>query len=246
MSDYGWVMLSPMVKRLASKLPLRWQMELKRLHYGRMLRKGTFLPDEPEYDLLPHVLAPGDFVLDIGANIGHYTASFSRLVAAQGRVFAFEPVPRTFALLAATASQLPYSNVTLFNVAISDRFASGQMVIPLLETGLDNPYMAHLSGTPSDEGLSVTCMPVDALRFPGPISLVKIDAEGHDRVVLLGMRETLSRDRPLVIVEDRTEDVANLMKDLGYRCYHLPKSPNNVFVHSTSGFNSVVGGMVRG
>lgn len=239
-------MLSPFIKRLAARLPRSWQMELKRFHYGRMLRKGTFLPDEPEYDLLPHVLNPGDFVLDVGANIGHYTASFSKLVGAEGRVFAFEPIPNTFALLAANVSRFPFSNVTLFNTAVSDQFGLGQMVIPLLDTGLDNPYMAHLDEAQTVQGLSVVCMPADALRFSRAIKLVKIDAEGHDKAVLLGMTEILKRDRPLVIVEDRTKVVANLMKELGYHCYHVPKSPNNVFVHSASEFHVTVMELAQG
>lgn len=48
-------------------------------------------------------MAPGDWALDIGANVGHYTKRMSDLAGPEGRVIAFEPVPDTFAVLCANA-----------------------------------------------------------------------------------------------------------------------------------------------
>lgn len=96
-----------MLKRIAARLPNRWLSELKRIHFGRQIAKGTFESSEPEYRLLPDLIAPGDWVIDIGANVGHYTKAFSERVGARGRVIAFEPVPTTFALLAANVQCFP-------------------------------------------------------------------------------------------------------------------------------------------
>jgi hypothetical protein len=102
------------MKKLASRLPERSLLALKRLHYARLIRRGTFCSDEPEYSMLEQIVSPGDWVIDVGANVGQYTLRLSELVKASGRVFAFEPIPQTFELLAANCLLAPYRNVTLF------------------------------------------------------------------------------------------------------------------------------------
>jgi Methyltransferase FkbM domain len=47
----------------------------------------------------------------------------------------------------------------------------------------------------------VLCVPLDAIPIPGKVRLVKIDTEGHDLEVLIGMESLLRRDQPMLIVE---------------------------------------------
>src|SRR2546423_391591 len=61
------------------------------------IRTGSW--SEPELDLIPFAVRPGETVLDIGANYGVYSYHLSRAVGSSGRVFAFEPVPFTYATL---------------------------------------------------------------------------------------------------------------------------------------------------
>lgn len=238
-------MFDSVLKRIAASMPRHWQLALKRWHYGRLLRSGRFLPDEPEYELLPFLVAKGEFVLDIGANIGHYTAILSTLVGNEGRVFAFEPIPQTFQLLTANSEYFAHRNVTFYNVAASDRFGMGRMIVPKLESGLENPYMAQLVDTDDESSITVACVPVDALQFTKRVSLVKIDAEGHDKIVLSGMRGLLERDLPTVIVEDKTKDVAMFMENLGFEGHHLPKSPNQIYTHRNSAHHKTVMNLAR-
>ena len=124
--------------RFAARLPERWQSELKRIHFGRQIIRGTFETSEPEYKILSQLIKPGDWVIDIGANVGHYTKRFSELVGVHGRIIAFEPVPTTFALLAANVQLFAHANVTLINAAVSDKFGVVGMSIPRSSTGLTN------------------------------------------------------------------------------------------------------------
>src|SRR5215470_17062957 len=109
-----------LLKRIAATLPAVWQNELKRVHFRNQIRHNRFVTDEPEYSILPTLISAGDWVIDVGANVGHYTKRFSELVGPTGRVIAFEPVPETFALLAANLQVLPKTNATLINAAVSD------------------------------------------------------------------------------------------------------------------------------
>lgn len=217
------------LKALSSKLPVKVQQELKRRHFARQIRKGTFATDEAEFAMLPKWVRPGDWVLDIGANIGHYTRKLSELVGPSGRVVSFEPVPETFELLTANVALFPLRNVTLVNMAASRTTQLLGMSIPKFETGLDNYYMAHLT---EDGGgtFQVLCAPVDSLGLP-KIRLVKIDAEGHEYEVLNGMTEILKRDHPVLIVEDSGKDTPALLASFGYESSREPGSSNTVFEH---------------
>lgn len=216
------------LKRFAAQLPPRWQTELKRLHYGRQINKGSFVTDEPEYKILSGLIKQGDWVIDIGANVGHYTKRFSELVGAQGRVIAFEPVPTTFSLLAANVQMFPYPNVSLINAAVSDRLDIVGISLPSFSTGLTNYYQAHISSN-ADCALSVLTMLLDSLCINHKIALVKIDAEGHERFVLSGMRKLIEASHPVLIVETDSKEVISGLTALGYVPERLPNSPNVLF-----------------
>lgn len=68
------------LKKIASKLPGRVQQEIKRIYFANQIGKNRFLTDEVEYDHLHEWVSDGDWVIDVGANIGHYTKKLSDLV----------------------------------------------------------------------------------------------------------------------------------------------------------------------
>ena len=219
-----------LLKRIAARLPHRYQQELKRLHFGRQIRKGLFqraIENDREFGRLHEWVRPGDWVVDVGANVGNYAARLSELVEASGRVLAIEPVPQTFELLAANAGKFRHGNVSLLNFAASEAFAVRSMQMPALDSGAPNPYMAHLA---DDGEFSVLCMPVDSIGIARPIRLVKIDVEGHELEAIRGMRELLARDHPILIVEGRSPEVAEFLSGLGYVLEAESRSPNRVFL----------------
>lgn len=216
------------LKQLAARFPDQWQTELKRLHFARQIAKGTLLTDEPEYNILDELIQPGDWVIDIGANVGHYTKRFAELAGPHGRVIAFEPVPTTFSLLSANVKLFAHSNVTLINSAVSDKLSVVGISMPRFATGLANYYQAHVSAT-ADCALSVLTMSIDSLCIDQRIALVKIDAEGHESFVLAGMRKLIERWRPVLIVETGSSEVIAELAAVGYRPQKLSNSPNVLF-----------------
>jgi len=222
-----------LLKRIASKLPLAWQSELKRLHYKRQLSAGTFISKEPEFDIIERLVAQGDWVLDIGANVGHYTKKLSDLVGINGRVIAFEPVPATFALLSSNVQSFAFPNVTLVNAAVSDTINTVGMSIPLFPTGLTNYYEAHLSSA-NNHALSVLTLSLDSFLMDRQISFIKIDAEGHELQVLHGMKGILEKHKPTLLVETKSDKVLKSLSDMGYSHERYIDSPNVIFKHSAT------------
>ena len=215
------------LKTIAARLPKHWQQELKRVYFGRQVRRRRFSTWEPEYALLPRFISRGDWVLDVGANIGHYTLRAAELVGREGRVIALEPVPETFALLAANAAASSLQNVTLINAAASASGHVAGMSIPEADTGLADYALAHLTAQPSES--QVLCLPIDALPLPHRIALVKIDAESHELYVLHGMKDLLHRDHPIVIAEDNVAEVPDFLRGFGYYTAKLEGSANRLF-----------------
>jgi FkbM family methyltransferase len=220
-------MLRRLLRAAVARLPTGVQFELRRANFSRQIRHGSFVPNEPEIAEITRYVRAGDWVIDVGANVGHYTCHMGRCVGPTGRVLAFEPVPVSFALLAANVRASEVANVTLFNVALSSSAAILNMAIPSYgDSRLNNFYQAHIS---SAGEYRVLCLPLDVIPMPGSVRLVKIDAEGHDLQVLVGMESLLQRDRPLLIVEaSRTGPVAGWLRERGYSIRKAIGSPNIV------------------
>jgi FkbM family methyltransferase len=215
-------------RRLAAALPETAQLELKRMRYAWQLRTNHFISPEPEYAALDKYVRPGDWVIDVGANVGHYTKRMSDLVGYAGRVLAFEPMPATFAILAGNVQRFRHRNVSLFNAALSNRSGLVAMELPKYTDGLNNYYQAHLTNTDSG-GLRVAAYPLDAFEMGARIALVKIDAEGHEEAVIAGMRELIERDNPTLIVETGKTGVIEGLRARAYEAQSLRGSPNVLF-----------------
>ena len=218
------------LRGLARRLPDRWQQEVKRHYFARQIRLGAFRTTEPEYDLLEGLVCAGDWVLDIGANVGHYTCKLSALVGSECRVLAFEPIPQTFELLSANSLLFPFRNVTLFNTAVSDRPKAAPMVVPPSGNGRPNFYQAQLvdgQAALTGDHYCVFACSVDSLDIPHRVSLVKIDTEGHELAAIKGMLQLLARDHPVLIVEG--EQATPFLKALNYVGERIGRSPNTVY-----------------
>jgi FkbM family methyltransferase len=178
--------------------------------------------DEPHLQkAIRQYVSPGDTVYDIGANLGYVSLSLARQVGAKGRVIAFEPIPQNILAFRNNIEINGLKNVELRECAASDR--QGEAIIRLAE----NPSTASLEWhreNPSAVELSIRTVAIDALvqsrELPYP-KFVKVDVEGAEASVLLGMHRTLAKARPVLFVECSEigrERFWRLLIDLGYKC----------------------------
>ena len=218
-----------MLRYLFSYLPKTIQHELQRFRYGMQIRRKSFKSAEIEYSLLDKWIKPGDWVLDIGANVGHYSLRLSELVGKSGRVLVFEPVPSTVDLLASNMSRATYQNLSIFNVAVSNKTELVGMVVPenFPESKNSNYYRAHISN--NSNALNILSISIDSLNITHSIKFVKIDVEGHEIYVLKGMENLIKRDLPILLVEGDSSEVNNYLASLGYVGNRMQGSVNQVF-----------------
>jgi FkbM family methyltransferase len=153
----------------------------------------------------------GMAVLDVGANLGWFTAHLALLVGAEGRVDAFEPRSDLIDLLTKTMAENRLANVTTHNFALGSQNSDGQVIWSVDDA---NPGGTHL--VPSDFSASDIISQRVAVRtldscISHRIDFVKIDVEGSELLVFKGAERILAKDRPLILVEINP---ANLMRTL--------------------------------
>jgi FkbM family methyltransferase len=158
---------------------------------------GRFEPDV--LAALQRWARAGQTVVDIGANIGYFTAHLARAVGAGGVVHAFEPEPANAALLRANMRRNGLNQVQLHELALGE--SPGRA---LLHTAVDNGGMHRLYGSVCCDGpaVEVPVQRLDTLLVPGSVALIKIDVEGFEHAVLRGAQLLMSTSpRPRLISE---------------------------------------------
>jgi len=151
---------------------------------------------EGETDALRGLLRPGMTVLDVGANIGFLTVWLARQVGQEGRVLAVEPEPRNRETLLGNLRLAGAANVDVLPLAAGAGPGVARM------TFIDhNPGASFATtGASGSETVAVVALD-DALDPDAPVHLVKIDVQGMDHLVVEGLARTISRWRPLLLVE---------------------------------------------
>jgi FkbM family methyltransferase len=217
-----------LLRRFASCLPLSVRQSLRAWKYRLQARFGRFRSEEPEFLQLPEWVHDGDWVLDIGANVGQYTLRFSELVGESGRVIAIEPIVETAEILAAMIRRARYRNISALNIAVSERAGVVRFGVPRGAAGLPNYFQARI-GLEGDR--MVPCFALDELPFPHRIAVVKIDVEEHEVAVIRGMLRLIERDRPVLIIEGHEGIYPEFLAGFGYRMLERsPGSSNLVFL----------------
>lgn len=153
--------------------------------------------DEEVATLIARLAPKATVIYDIGANAGYMTMVAAN-AAPNAAIHAFEPIPALAADVAASALENGFTNVQAHNVALSDGRGTATIHVPR--------HMVHASFVPraSAEAIEVQTFALDNLVRSGelpPPSLIKIDVEGAEMMVLRGAEQTLREHRPILIYE---------------------------------------------
>lgn len=138
---------------------------------------------------------PGDTVLDYGAYTGDNSVEFAQDVGKNGKVYAFEPSPRTYKELQDNIAVFGMSDIIMPVMAGVSRVSGWQS----FETG-DNPVASHLS---CNGDISVECKSIDDFVVEAQIKkvdFIKMDIEGAELDALLGGKHTIEVYNPQMAI----------------------------------------------
>ena len=127
------------------------------------------------------ILAPGQVVIDVGANIGAHTLFFAKKVGPAGCVLAFEPQRLVYQTLCGNMAINSITNVHCWNAAVGDH--RGEICVPRVdhEREIDLTSL-EIGGT---EGERVPVIELDGMNLPR-CNLVRIALPGMEFAVLDG------------------------------------------------------------
>ena len=182
--------------------------------------------DQFFFDYLKKFNLEGKVVYDVGAHIGYSSMSFAKLVGPTGKVFAFEPniFNRERFELILRENKTIADVVKIFDVAISDKIGEEDFVfsnnvdnskssgsfIESADTFFEKSFYEKNIGF---KRIKTKTVPLDRLDTVGILAkpaLIKIDIEGAEYLALNGGLETLSKYRPILLIE--IHSIFNMLK----------------------------------
>ncbi|MDP8909513.1 MAG: FkbM family methyltransferase [Chloroflexota bacterium] len=199
--------------------------------------RGFTRPDAEER-FLRRLPLTGSKIYDIGAFHGITTLFFADRAGPTGHVIAFEAHPESCRYVHRHLDLNGIGNVTVRNVAVGARAGEVELVGPPQGDGITSgsaEIQRHIrQRSPIVERLTVPVISIDddvsSAALPEP-DFVKVDVEGMEFDVLLGMREMVFRCRPRLFIEihgagmqakrQNASRLVELLTEYGYSLYHV-------------------------
>ena len=227
---------------IKQRLLTQWPKPAIRARYLKSLFRG-----EIELRLLPWLCNPPLASIDVGAHHGIYSYGVSLF---SKHVIAIEPQ----ANLARALRQALSSSVSVIEGALSDRPGTATINIPINDWD-STARLDLVASTAAEDVQQWREQPVTLMRLDDivaePIGFVKIDVEGHELEVLEGAKNTITTNKPtlLIEVEERhrigsCDAVAALLLSYGYRGYFVFRGavrPFHEFSARTHQVQSLIG-----
>lgn len=158
----------------------------------------------------------GDVVLDVGANVGKYTLQAARAVGPEGCVIAVEADTNNCRALLEGIGLNDFNNVITYNVAAYDK--EEQLLMYVGDTGTHSGLKAdYHHGSQAVWGRTLDNIIAECKI--SHLDWVKVDVEGAEFEVLSGMRKSLEKFKPKLIIEVWSKNkpkVEALLTSLGY------------------------------
>lgn len=160
-----------------------------------LLTGREFAPDEAM--VLRRLLKPGMVFADVGANIGYFSLIAARAVGGGGKVFAFEPDEENFSLLQRNIRDNGYKNVVAIKKAVSDK--TGRARLYFEQENLCAHSLVPKTGQNFQE---VETVSLDDFFRGQKVDVIKIDVEGTEPAVLVGMQKLIEANPELVLLTE--------------------------------------------
>lgn len=213
---------------------LGFEFELFIDKYMRKMYLGTFQTNI--INTLLMYLKKGAIFFDIGANIGYITAIAAGIVGKKGIVYSFEPIPKYYERLQKVALLNRKYNIKTYDFALGETIGLAEINLPKIKNiGHNTMVPGLLRSQEIKETIKINVKRLDDFILNENIkriSLIKIDVEGFELPVLIGLTKFFEQKKvnfPPIIVEitpqayelmgSSLEELEMFMKKYSYNAY---------------------------
>ena len=167
--------------------------------------------DTVALDIINKYLPENAVILDIGANIGSHSVYWALEKNAK-KIYAYEPLESTYKILK--------RNIKLNHLDKKIKAFKYGLYSTNSKASVDNFHLANIGNTsfvPSVNG-NFELKKLDSIRISEKIDLIKIDVEGAEVEVLIGAKNTIKKNKPVIVIEsfNNKEEIDNIFTSYGY------------------------------
>lgn len=186
-------------------------------------------------DFFRRFVKKGDFVIDIGSNIGQMTLFISLICGKEGLALAFDPNPFVFKVLKQNVElNLSLTNILAYNYAITD--VEDEFYYSSSDASFNNGGISKIQNKHGKFSLNTKIKGINLELFLKSkfaeklqnLRLIKIDTEGYDKEIIKSISNLLIEYKPVVISECFGKSTQNerfehfdLLKSKGYSLYYV-------------------------
>ena len=195
-------------------------------------------------DLRRQHFKDGVIAIDCGANIGIHTVEWAKRMTGWGSVLAIEPQERIYYALAGNIAINNCFNATALNAAVTDR--PGVLMMPQpdyltpasfgsleLRKSKNTEFIGQSIDYSEGNLRPVQAITIDSLKLPR-IDFIKIDIEGMEMEALAGAAQSITSNKPVLMIETIKTDATVLCEWLNARDYKVfPAGINALAVHAS-------------
>jgi FkbM family methyltransferase len=153
--------------------------------------------------IIEKIIGPGKVFVDVGANIGVHTLAAARRMQGNGKIYAFEPFPRTKALLEKSIWLNGFSEIVeVHQKAITNQEKNLKLYLGKT-SGHHSLYHEASDSLSSQKYINVESTRLDkAILTEKQIDLIKIDVEGAELQVLESSKEFILTNPHIAIIAE--------------------------------------------
>lgn len=171
-------------------------------------------------------------IIDIGANYGFISLALQANLEKEAAIYSFEPHPDIFSAFNTSINKNNINNIFSFNVAIGEKECE-------IDLNLSTQTSNILNSEDREVQKVITIKQVNLDNFFSEKNIkpdyIKIDVDGYEINVLNGLKETISKYKPLMVIESNDDvRVIHFLNQFNYKLLDLDLKefddiPNNVF-----------------
>lgn len=245
-----------LIKRI-EKVPL-----LQLFIYNNLSLFSFLFPHDKDYYALKILFSNKEkrSFIDVGGNIGLSTIGFRELGFKSNKIHMFEP-DKDLIKSYLYKIKKKYDNLKIYPFGLSDKNSTKKLYKAFYKNkffhfnnSFDREYikkkLTHNYGDVSKKFLIKSSLlslkKFDSLNIKDQICFIKIDVEGLDHLVLLGMKKCIKKFLPTILVEyniDNFSTIYNFLKNK-YNCFFYDFKKNKIIKLSKKQINMLKNGKI--